>query len=467
MVVVCTHPQARRPKRDVAFRRAVADARQQGGLPFACLLSEDRILLAFGSARWFWQGWIYSPAVTLWVFLSQCLSADHSCVEAVARLIAWRLSRGRKPCSADTGAYCAAREKIPEAACLALVRHTGRHVEDEVPADWLWLGRRVRCVDGTTLTMPDTPANQFEYPQPASQRPGCGFPILRIVVVFSLAVGTVLNLALGQYHGKRTGENSLFRTLHPSLEPDDVVLADRYFSGWFDIALLHERRVDVVLRKHPARATDFRSGQKLGWHDHLVCWRKPARPAWMSPEHDRALPDALTLREVRILVAQKGFRTQRLIVVTTLLDADLYPADEIAILYRRRWQAELNLRSLKLVLQMDHLRCRTPHRVRNELAMHLVGYNLIRQLMATAAWQAGKEPWSISFKGTLQTLNNLLPVLATTVSTDAWCDAVLRAIATHVVGHRPDRSEPRVRKRRPKNYPLMNKPRQDYKRHAA
>lgn len=452
---------------DVAFRRAAADARQQGGLPFACLLSEDRILQAFGSARWFWQGWIYSPAVTLWVFLSQCLSPDHSCTDAVARLIAWRLARGQKPCSADTGAYCTAREKIPEEACRELVRDTGRHVEDEAPDDWLWRGRRVRCVDGTTVTMPDTPANQAEYPQPASQRPGCGFPILRIVVVFSLAVGTVLEVALGRYQGKRTGENSLFRTLHSSLEPGDVVLADRYFSGWFDLALLQQRAVDMVVRKHQLRATDFRTGRKLGWHDHLVSWHKPQRPAWMSREQYRALPDTLTLREVRVLVAQKGFRTRRLAVVTTLLDAEQYPRDEIAALYRRRWQAELNLRSLKTVLQMDHLRCLTPHRVRNELAMHLVGYNLIRQLMATAAWGAGKQPWTISFKGTLQTFNHLLPVLATSMSTDDWCDALLTAIATHEVGYRPDRVEPRVRKRRPKNYPLMNRPRSDYKTNAA
>jgi hypothetical protein len=452
---------------DVAFRRAVDDARRQGGLPFACLLTEDRIEQAFGSARWFWQGWIYSPAVTLWVFLSQCFSADHSCAEAVARLIAWRVSRGEKPCSADTGAYCTAREKIPEEACLTLVRDTGRQVEDEAPQDWLWLGRRVRCVDGTTITMPDTPANQAEYPQPKSQRPGCGFPIVRLVVVFSLSVGTVLNAATGQYQGKQTGENSLFRTLHKSLEPEDVALADRYFSGWFDIALLQQRRVDVVLRKHQLRSTDFRTGRKLGRHDHLVCWPKPARPAWMSREQYRALPDALTLREVGVLVAQKGFRTKRVVVITTLLDAERYSRDAIATLYRRRWNAELNLRSLKIVLQLDHLRCLTPHRVRNELAMHLVGYNLIRQLMATAAWKAGKEPWSISFKGALQTLNQLLSVLATSASTDAWCDALLKAIAAHEVGCRPDRVEPRVKKRRPKNYPRMNKPRQDYKRHAA
>lgn len=453
---------------DVAFRRAVADARRQGGLPFACLLSEDRILQAFGSARELWQGWVYSPAVTLWVFLSQCLSPDHCCREAVARLIAWRLACGQKSCSPKTGAYCTARDKIPEEACLTLVRETGRHAEDESPDEWRWLGRRVRSVDGTTITLPDTPDNQAEYPQSSSQRPGCGFPIVRIVVVFSLAAGTVLNVAFGQYRGKQTGENSLFRTLHSSLETGEIVLADRYFSGWFDIALLQQRGVDVVIRKHQARATDFRTGQRLGRNDHLVCWHKPTlRPAWMSREQYRALPDTLTLREVRVLVAQKGFRTKSLVVITTLLDAERYSLAALAALYRRRWDAELNLRSLKCVLQMDHLRCKTPHRVRNEIAMHLVGYNLIRQLLATAACQAGREPWTISFKGTLQTINNLLPVLATTISTEAWCDALLTAIASHEVGHRPDRVEPRVKKRRPKSYQLMNKPRQDYKRHAA
>ena len=453
---------------DVAFRRAVADARRQGGLSFACLLSEDRIEQAFGSARWFWQGWVYTPAVTLWVFLSQCLSPDHSCADAVTRLIAWRLSRGQKPCSADTGAYCTAREKIPEQACRALVRDTGRHVERHAPDDWLWWGRRVRCVDGTTITLPDTPANQAAYPQSASQRPGCGFPILRVVAVFSLAVGTVLDYALAPYQGKRTGENSLFRTLYDSLQPRDVVLADRYFSGWFDIALLCERGVDVVLRKHHGRKTDFRSGRRLGRDDQLVSWRKPTtRPEWLSREQYRALPDTLTFREVRVTVRQKGFRTKSLVVVTTLLDAELFPTDELAALYRRRWQAELHLRSVKIVLQMDHLRCKTPHRVRNELAMHFAAYNLIRQLMAAAAWNAGREPWSISFKATLQTINHFLPLLATTIPTDLWCDTVLQAMATHQVGQRPDRVEPRVKKRRPKCYQLMNKPRSDYKRQVA
>ena len=452
---------------DTAFRRAVAEARRHGDLYFAGLLSEDRIIEAFGAARWFWQGWIYTPAVTIWVFLSQCLSADHSCREAVARLIAWRLARGLRRCSADTGAYCTARESLPEDVCSRLMRETGRQVDAEGPPEWRWLGHRVLDVDGSTLTMPDTPANQAEYPQVSGQKRGCGFPIARIVVVFSLAVGTVLEAAIGKYEGKQTGENSLFRTLHHVLQKNDVVLADRYFSGWFDIALLNERGVHVVVRKHQLRATDFRTGQRLGPNDHLVRWSKPARPAWMSKEQYDCLPESLTLREVRVHVRQKGFRTRKLVVVTTLLDPKKYATEEIANLYRRRWQAEVNLRSLKIVLQMDHLRCLTPHRVRNEFYMHLVGYNLIRRLIAVAAFGAGVEPWTVSFKGALQTITNLLPLLNTRVSTEEWCDALLQAIATHIVGNRPDRFEPRVKKRRPKKYKFMREPRDNYKRRMA
>lgn len=445
------------------FRSAVAAARRQGQLYFAALLPEDRILKAFGAARATWQGWIYTPAITVWVFLSQCLSADHSCRDAVARLIAWRVAQGQRPCSAETGAYCTARGNLPEEAVHELVRDTGMETDDLADEGWLWQGRRVRVVDGSTITMPDTPANQAAYPQQENQKPGCGFPIARIVVVFSLAVGTVLDAAIGKYQGKQTGENSLFRTLYDVLTEGDVVLADRYFSGWFDIALPLARGVDVVVRKHQLRHTDFRTGQRLGKDDQLVSWRKPQRPTWMSREQYAELAAELTLREVRIHVAQKGFRTRWLVVVTTLVDAEAYPPEAIALLYRQRWQAELHLRSLKTVLQMDHLRCKTPQRARNEFYTHLLGYNLLRAVMATAAFQADRSPWQISFKGTLQTLKEFLPILLTSVPSELWCDALLTAVATHVVGNRPDRFEPRLVKRRPKPYKHLREPRRNYK----
>jgi hypothetical protein len=446
-----------------SFRAAVAEARRHGDLYFAALLPQDRILKAFIAARSFWQGWVYTPAVTVWVFLSQCLSSDHSCRDSVARLIAWRVAEGLAPCSADTGAYCTARGDLPEEALHALVRDTGKQVEDESPQTWLWHGRKVRVVDGSTVTMPDTPENQAAYPQQKTQQPGCGFPIARILAIFSLATGTMLEAAIGKYKGKQTGENSLLRGLYGALAEGDIILADRYFSGWSDIALPLGRGIDIVVRKHQARRTDFRAGKRLGKDDHLIFWTRPQRPKWMSLAQYATLPDELTLREVRIRVAQQGFRTQSLVVVTTLLDAEQYPAEEIALLYRRRWQAELHLRSLKSVLQMDHLRCKTPERVRNEFYTHLLGYNLIRGVMAAAAFQSGRSPWEISFKGTLQTLDQFLPILLSRVTSEAWCEALLTAVATHIVGNRPDRFEPRLVKRRPKPYKHLREHRRNYK----
>lgn len=449
------------------FRSAVARARRHGDLYFAALVDQETISAALGEASSLWQGWIYTPAVTVWVFLSQCLSADHSCREAVARLAAWRVLHGLSPCSSDTGAYCTAREALPEDACRELVRRTARAVEEQAPQEWLWRGRRVRVVDGSTVTMPDTAENQAEYPQPNTQRPGCGLPIARVLVVFSLAVGTVLEAAIGPYKGKQTGENSLFRSLHHTLSEDDVVLADRCYSGWFDVAMLAQRAIDVVVRKHQLRATDFRTGERLGKDDHLVRLAKPQRPEWMSAELYETLPAELTLREVRVRVSQRGFRSKQFVVVTTLVDAEAFPPQELADLYRRRWQAELHLRSLKVVLQMDHLRCKTPHRVRNEFYMHLLAYNLVRRVMAVAAAEAMIPPWQISFKGTLQTLNNFLPWLASAMPLDAGCKTFIDSVASHIVGNRPDRFEPRRIKRRPKSHDLLRMPRHEYKRLAA
>jgi hypothetical protein len=448
------------------LRAAVEQARREQSLFFAALLPEESITAAFTAASAAWCGHVFTPVVIVWVFLSQCLSADHSCRDAVGRLISWLLARGQKACAAETGGYCTARDKLPEAVGEHLLRHTGRQPERTAPPEWLWHKRRVVVADGTTVTMPDTKANQKEYPQLTSQKPGCGFPILRMVVVFSLAVGTVIEMAMGKYEGKRTGENSLLRTLQDQLESGDVLLLDRYFSGWFDLASWKKRGVDSVVRKHQLRATDFRAGRRLGHDDHVVAWRKPKRPTWMTQDEYDALPETLTLRELRIQVTQPGFRTRVILVVTTLLDATEFSADEIAQLYRRRWQAELNLRSLKIVLQMDQLRCLTPHRVRNEIRMHLTAYNLIRGVMAAAAQAAGRQPWTVSFKGALQALNNMLPLLLV-MTPEAWCHQLLQMIAASEVGNRPDRYEPRVKKRRPKKYKLLREPRQNYRNRIA
>jgi hypothetical protein len=450
-----------------SFRSAVVQARRHGDLYFAALLDRQRIIEAFGESSSLWQGWIYTPAVTIWVFLSQCLSPDHSCREAVTRLTAWRITHGLAPCSSETGAYCTARDALPEAACRELVRRTGREVEAEAPPEWLWHGRPVRVVDGSTVTMPDTAENQAEYPQAKSQKPGCGLPIARILVVFSLSVGTVLEASIGKYKGKQTGECGLFRSLPDATTAGDVVLADRGFGGWFDMALLVRRDVHLVIRKHAQRPTDFRTGRHLGRDDHTVRLPKPPRPEWMSREEYAALPDELTLREVRLRVAQRGFRTKVLVVVTMLTDAEEFSAGEITQLYRRRWHAELHLRNLKASLQMDHLRCKTPHRARNEFYMHLLAYNLLRRIMALVAVEANVRPWQISFKGTLQSPNHFLPWLTTSMPLEAGCQALVECIASHIVGNRPDRFEPRRIKRRPKPHALLQRPRHEYKRLAA
>jgi hypothetical protein len=450
-----------------SLRSAVWRANRRKDLSFAALLDEQVIIAAFGEASSLWRGWIYTPAVTVWVFLSQCLSADHSCREAVARLVAWRVQHDQPACSLETGAYCSARDALPEAVCGELVRQTGRSVEAEAPAEWLWHGRRVRLVDGSTVTMPDTRENQAEYPQAKSQLPGCGLPIARILVVFSLAVGTVLESVIGHYKGKGTGETAMLRSISHALQPGDLLLGDRAFAGWFDMALLMRQGVELVIRQHAQRHSDFRKGERIERGDHLIRLPKPPCPEWMERKEYDALPDELELREIRVTITQQGFRSKNLLVITTLRDAAEFTAAEIAQLYRRRWQAELNLRSLKQTLQMDHLRCKTPSRVRKEFHMHLVAYNLLRGVMAAAAFSSKLRPWQISFKATLQLLSNFLPGLTDNMPCEDGLEALLTAIATQRVGNRPDRFEPRRVKRRPKPHPLMQKPRNQYKRLAA
>jgi len=312
------------------------------------------------------------------------------------------------------------------------------------------------------VSMPDTPANQAAYPQHTAQAPGIGFPIARLVVVFCLACGTALDAALGRYQGKQAGETALLRGLDAALDPGDVLLADRHYGGWFDLALLGERGVDAVVRLHQQRGCDFRRGRRLGPTDHVVDWAKPAqRPGWMDEATYARLPDRLAVREVGVRVTQPGFRTRHLVVVTTLVDAAAVTAADLAALYRARWHAELDLRSLKGTLGMDVLRCKTPAMVRKEVWAHLVAYNLIRAVMARAALEFGGPPRDFSFKGALQAVRAFAERLvgATRATAAELYEWLLIAVGSYQVGDRPDRVEPRKRKRRPKHYPLLMQPR--------
>ncbi len=428
-------------------------------LPFADVLPDDEVEQALQAEKVTFRDRLFSPLVTLWVFLSQVLDPDHSCRAALARFAAWRLARGLAPCSADTSAYCKARRRLPEGVLARLTRATGRQVQDQAPPGWRWNGRTVKVVDGTTVSMPDTPDNQQAFPQPRSQKPGLGFPIARLVVLFSLAVGTVLDAALGRSQGKQTGETALFHTLHDSLEPGDILLMDRYYGSFWEIALARQRGADAVTRLHQRRRADFRTGRRLGREDHVVEWAKPARPAWMDEATYASLPESLAVREVRVRVRQPGFRTRVLVVVTTLLDPGATPRSEVAVLYRLRWLAELDLRALKQTLQMDVLRCRTPQMVRKEVWAHLLAYNLVRRVMARAAQEANLLPVQLSFKAAVQAVNAFAGVPWEGRELEEVWGRLCAFLASQRVGDRPNRYEPRARKRRPKPYPLLNVPR--------
>lgn len=446
-----------------AIRAQVGAAGSCDGLFFSERLSPQSVRSACQTFQHEFRDRVFSPAVTLWVFLAQVLSADHSCREAVAKLNFWRLARGLRPCSPTTGSYCEARQRLPEPLFLELVRSTGRELVEKTEAAWQWLGRVVKVVDGATITMADTPENQQQYPQSRAQAPGVGFPIARIVVVFSLAIGVVMDAAIGPYRGKRTGENNLFRGLLGCFLPGEIALADSYYASFWDFALLLERKVDLVARAHHKRKIDFRSRRKLGLYDQVVTYLKPSqRPAWMDPSVYERLPDSIQVRHVRYRVTEPGFRTHVITLATTLLDANLYTTAELANLYRRRWQAELHLRSLKTHLQMEHLRSKAPATVRKEFYTHLLAYNLIRGVMLEAAVAADVAPHQLSFKGALQSLNVFLGiVLGNPRQMGQHYSALLWMIAAHRVADRPDRIEPRLIKRRPKPHKLLQEPRHD------
>ena len=348
----------------------------------------------------------------------------------------------------------------------------GRGLDAKAQPGWLWKGRRVYLFDGTTVTMPDTPENQAAYPQVYNQGRGLGFPIARVGAVISLACGAVVNLGFCRYAGKGEGEVSLLRRLWDVFAPGDVLLGDRLMSGWVGMHLLKQRGVDTVSRLSAHRRADFRRGTRLGKDDHLVPWKKPTSIRSVDRQVYNTLPDAITVREVRSRVEQAGFRTRSVVVVTTLLAPKQTTQEELAALYRARWHNELDLRSLKSTMQMGELRCKTPEAVRKEVWAHILGYNLIRTVMAQAAARHKIPPRSVSFKGAMQTLEAFRPLLALgATGGDAdrqdLCLELLDAIATHRVADRPDQFEPRLKKRRKDYCGWFTKPRAELKRKMA
>ena len=439
------------------------------GLPFAEALSEERIEQAFaeeeidfGSPIAGEDEVVYTPAVTLWAFLSQMLYAEEqrSCLAAVARVAVLWAALGKQVCASNSGAYCRARAKLTESVLERLGANWPTSANERcrmngggaVDACCWATARRSACPTPRTIR----PAIR----NPPVQQPGLGFPLVRLVVLFSLATGLLHEVAMGPYAGKETGEPALLREMFERLKAGDVLVADRCYCGWFLIALLQALGVDVVVRLHQMREADFQQGERLGKGDHLVEWPRPPKPDWMDAAAYARMPASLRLREVQVQVAERGFRVQSLVVVTTLLDSTIYPADQLATLYRRRWLVELDVRTIKSTLKLDVLRCKTPDMARKELRTGLLAYNLLRQTMLQAAIAAGRCPRELSFTVALQTIAAAWMVaVITETHQELLVQLRLAHLGSHRIGHRPNRTEPRAIKRRPKPHDLLTEPR--------
>jgi hypothetical protein len=406
---------------------------------------------------------LFPQLVTFWAFLAQVLERGSSCRDALRRITAWLQFEypGSQSPSTKTGGYCGARSRLPHATLKAIGDHMADQLERNHPNGELWLGRRIKIVDGTTASMPDTLENQEFWPQSRSQKPGCGFPLVKLVGFFSLGSGALLELAEGHM---RQHERLLARELWSRLDAGDVVLADRGFCSYQDLNEIACFSADAVMRLHQMRKVDFRKGKRLGPNDQIVVWTKPLqRSASCTPEAFAALPATLTLRMLRYHVKSPGSRTKEVVLITTLLDPIAYPASDLAFLYFKRWTVELHFREIKVLLGLDVLRCLTPSMIWKEIAMHRIAYNLVRLLMQRAGIIHHVRLARISFKGTLDSLHHFSDAIHALAGHPrrqaALLEQLLQTIAKDLLPMRPGRAEPRAKKRRAKNYHLLTSPR--------
>lgn len=391
---------------------------------------------------------LFPPTETLSMFCAQALNADRSCQKAVDDAAVKRVLAGLTPGSTHTGGYCRARKRLPVSMVSTLARYTGHWITDHAPVAWRWRDRAVRLVDGTTVTMPDTAANQRAYPQSHNQKPGLGFPLCRLVSIICLGSGALLNATICPYQGKGSDEQSMLRSMLDTLKFGDVLVGDAFYATYFLLCTLLARGIDGVFEQHGSRqrTTDFRRGKKLGTRDHLIVLQKPViKPAWLSQAAYEQAPDTLTVRELRT-----GGKT----LVTTMLCPQQTSKDDLKSLYRNRWHIELDLRNVKTTLGMECLSCCDPAMIKKEIWVYLLAYNLIRMMMAKAACHTNCLPRQISFKHTVQICVVLMHQGALVLS-DNEQNRVLNLIAQQRVGKRAGRVEPRAVKRRPKPYPLL------------
>lgn len=415
------------------------------------IINSDACQRIFSECRDF-RDRIYTPFKTAVLFIKQVLNVDKSCKKVVAGVAAEQISVGGTPISINTGPYCKARKRLPEEAVKGLVKEVGQSSAQCAQQKWKPYGRELKVFDGTTVKMADTKENQKAYPQHGNQNKGAGFPLVRMVVVMSLTVGTVIDYAIGAYKGKGTGESALLRSIFDCIEENDIALGDRYFPSFFVMADLKKLRADGIFRAQGQRHYDFRTGVRLGKNDHIVNWDKPQRPEWMSQVEYDAYPKQISIRE---------FKVAGNVYVTTFLNDKKYHKKELAKIYEMRWHVEINLRSIKAIMNMDMLSCKTPEMVRKEIGIHFLAYNFIRVIMAEACEKHNAIPWKISFKGSVQLINEFMPyfIKSGANKNKMMYAELLRLIVKNQVGNRPGRLEPRMIKQRRKPFPTLDRQR--------
>jgi len=406
---------------------------------------------------------IYTLRLTCECFLWQVLKPQTACREVVRQVQALCQLHGKGPVDEGDSAYVQARLRLPRERLEKALSATAQTADRRVGAAGQLQGRPIKVVDGSTTQLPDTAANQKRYPQPTAQKPGCGFPVLKFVVLFSLASGALLNVLMGTLHHH---DLRLLRGLWAQLTKGDILLGDRAYGEYTTLAGLPLQGVDVVARLHQRRKVDFRKAQRLGKNDGLFVWTKGCQQSEiLSAEEWALLPAQITVRIIRFTTTIRGCRSRRVTLVTTLLDPERYPAAELVGLYARRWRLELCLRDLKTTMGMEALRCKSPDMAEKELLAYLVAHNLIRCVMAEAVARHPVDLERVSFKGSVDALRQYSAAIAQArnrkMRDQLWED-LLWNLVRDLVRRRPGRTEPRAVKRRPKPYPLLNQPRRRF-----
>jgi hypothetical protein len=446
-------PFARRLKGELQRSATAIELVDPADIEAACALAGHR-----------WRRCFWTPLVTLLTFLRQILHGNCSCRQAVAltltALCGTAFTDTEDEMSGEPSAYSQARQKLPRLVLETVNRRLVGRIQQQASAARRWCGREVVIVDGSSVSMPDTPELQKAFPQPSGQKPGCGFPVLRLLAIFCWASGSLLEWVGDSLH---VGELTLLRRLLDRLARGTVVLGDTYYGSYYDLILLRRHGLDGVYRLHQRRPTDLRCGTRLGRGDHWVTWTKPRiPPRGLSAEEWGRVAEVLTVRHVQVVIDIPGFRSRSLDLVTTLMDPQAFPVSELANLYRDRWLVELNLRSLKTTLRMEVLKGQSAEMIRKELLAYQLAYNLIRLLMWQAAQVHALDARRLSFAGTQQRMLAVLPYLAlcrTCAECRRMVTMLLARIAADIVPDRPNRIEPRAVKRRPKNYRRLTKPR--------